>query len=231
MRNFWVKTRARVTFQAANRVRILYGFRAENTTYVGPANGSTITAADIVFYVAGTDAQSAFSQAVTVAPSSILFANFYAPSGTLFLDKATQGTGSFVGKNVQIGSDVVLTLATSFNGLAKRTAAKWTQEPERITAAVEVPTSFSLAQNYPNPFNPSTQIRYGLPKATHVSLTIYNMLGEEVSRLVDEVQSEGFHEVRWNGTSSSGATVPTGVYIYRVRADSFTDVKKMILLK
>ena len=97
--------------------------------------------------------------------------------------------------------------------------------------AAEVPQTVVLNQNFPNPFNPTTQIRYGLPHQGHVLLTIHNVLGQEVARVVDEVQTEGFHEVRWNGTNHDGLTVGSGVYFFRLQADGLTENRRMLLLK
>jgi hypothetical protein len=88
------------------------------------------------------------------------------------------------------------------------------------------PSSFSLSQNYPNPFNPRTIINYELPITSFVDLGIYNMLGQKVVTLVSEKQSAGYHEVEFNGQILS-----SGIYLYRIEAGEFQDVKKMMLLK
>jgi hypothetical protein len=95
----------------------------------------------------------------------------------------------------------------------------------------EVPDKFALSQNYPNPFNPETRIDFQLPEANHVELKIYNTLGEEVLTLANEYFEAGFHGVKWDGTDNGLKSVPTGVYIYQLRAGSFMQVKKMMLLK
>ena len=86
--------------------------------------------------------------------------------------------------------------------------------------------SFTLEQNYPNPFNPSTTIGYSLPSSAHVRLTVYNVLGQVVSELVNEEQFAGWKEVRWDASH-----YPSGVYFYRLRAGKFMAMKKMILSK
>jgi len=91
--------------------------------------------------------------------------------------------------------------------------------------------TYSLQQNYPNPFNPSTTIQYSLPTAEHVSLKIYNLLGQEVITLVDELQDAGYKQTTWNGKDTYGNQNVSGVYIYRLQTDKFVQTKKMILLK
>ena len=94
-----------------------------------------------------------------------------------------------------------------------------------------IPKVFALNQNFPNPFNPSTTIRYQLPQATHVSINVYNLLGQMMTTLVDEDQKAGYKAVVWDGTNSSGHSVSSGLYIYRMKAGEFIDVKRMIFLK
>ncbi len=89
-----------------------------------------------------------------------------------------------------------------------------------------LPNVFSLEQNYPNPFNPGTVINYDLPKASHVILTVYNDLGQEVTKLVDRVQSAGRYSVNFNAS-----TLSSGVYFYKIEAGDFVQSKKMILMK
>jgi hypothetical protein len=95
-----------------------------------------------------------------------------------------------------------------------------------------VPEEFTLAQNYPNPFNSSTVIRVGLPKVSFVSLKVYNILGQEVATLMNEVQDAGFKSVRFDASGMA-----SGVYVYRVEARPtdgsapFINLKKMLLLK
>ncbi len=85
---------------------------------------------------------------------------------------------------------------------------------------------YNLAQNYPNPFNPITKIRYTLPQLSEVTLKVYNILGQEVITLVNEQQSAGNYEVRFDGTKLS-----SGIYLYKIQAGEYSDVKKMVLLR
>jgi len=84
----------------------------------------------------------------------------------------------------------------------------------------------SLSQNYPNPFNPSTTIKFELPKASIVTLSLYDILGREVSELVNEKKNAGWYEVKFDAAGLS-----SGVYFYRLRAGDFTQTKRLLLLK
>ncbi len=88
-----------------------------------------------------------------------------------------------------------------------------------------------LLQNYPNPFNPTTLIEYQIPVEGNVKLEIYNSIGQLVSVLVDGYQNAGSQKVTWNGKDSFGSTVATGIYFYRIKTISISQVKKMILIK
>lgn len=92
--------------------------------------------------------------------------------------------------------------------------------------SVALPRDFALRQNYPNPFNPSTAIQFSLPKTTHVTLKVYNILGEEVATLLNTQMNIGNHTIAWNPQG-----LPSGIYLYRLRADGFTSTRKMILQK
>ena len=94
------------------------------------------------------------------------------------------------------------------------------------------PLSFGLNPAAPNPFNPATSIAYDVPKQAHITLTVYNLLGQEITRLVDGAQSPGRYQVAWNGRNARGQSVASGVYLYRITSDTgFTQVQRMTLLK
>ena len=89
-----------------------------------------------------------------------------------------------------------------------------------------MPLEYALYQNYPNPFNPSTDIRFDLRQTGHVTMAIYNVLGQQVATLIDRKFEAGNHTVTFNGSS-----LASGVYFYRIEAGQFTDMKKMVLIK
>lgn len=95
-----------------------------------------------------------------------------------------------------------------------------------ILESETVPDEYELIQNYPNPYNPSTKIRFALPKQGLVTLKIYDILGREVSTLVNEVKQAGIYTVEFNGSNYA-----SGVYFYRIESGKFSDVKRMVLLK
>lgn len=90
----------------------------------------------------------------------------------------------------------------------------------------EIPERFSLDQNYPNPFNPSTKINFAIPKESHVTLKIYDILEKEVETLVNEVVQPGYHEIFY-----VGAQLSSGVYLYRLVSNDYVSIKKLILIK
>jgi len=93
------------------------------------------------------------------------------------------------------------------------------------------PQGFVLEQNFPNPFNPSTTLRYELPEDGLVNVTIYDMMGRQVSTLVSSQQAAGYKSIQWNATNDFGKPVSAGVYLYQIQAGEFVQTKKMVLLK
>jgi flagellar hook assembly protein FlgD len=91
--------------------------------------------------------------------------------------------------------------------------------------------TYSLSQNHPNPFNPSTTIEYTVPSRTHVQLEIYNILGELVATLIDEIKSAGTYRVTWHGRDRDDNPAASGIYMYRLITDDFTQSRKMVLMK
>ena len=94
-----------------------------------------------------------------------------------------------------------------------------------------IPEKTALIGNYPNPFNPSTTISYDLAQSEYVELSIYNIRGQLVKTLVNEPKEIGRHVVTWNGDDERSVLVSSGIYFYRLRVDSKTEVKKMLLMK
>ena len=96
---------------------------------------------------------------------------------------------------------------------------------------MSVPKTFTLYQNYPNPFNPYTTFKYDLPIRSLVTLVIYDIIGEEIARLVNTTQDAGSKTISWNSTDRFGKPVSSGVYFYELQTEFFNQHRKMILLK
>lgn len=92
--------------------------------------------------------------------------------------------------------------------------------------AISLPSDYQLEQNYPNPFNPATTIGFSLPRSSHVTLKVFDLLGAEVSTLMDQELTAGRHEVHWDANS-----VKSGVYFYQLRAGEFVETKRLLLMK
>jgi len=94
-----------------------------------------------------------------------------------------------------------------------------------------LPKEFALHQNYPNPFNPVTTLRYDLPENSMVNIRVYDMLGRQVKELVNNYQSAGFKSIIWNATNDFEKPAAAGVYLYKIQAGDYVQIKKMVLLK
>jgi len=94
-----------------------------------------------------------------------------------------------------------------------------------------VPSVFSLSQNYPNPFNPSTVVNYSLERKCHVSISVFNILGQKVKTLVNEELDAGPYQAIWDGNDEGGAHVASGIYFYKMVTDSFVETRKMVLMR
>ena len=105
------------------------------------------------------------------------------------------------------------------------------RKPVSVNDETPVPFTFDLAQNYPNPFNPETSIRYQLAAKSQVKIEIFNILGQRVRTLVNQVQPAGQYTAKWLGQNDAGVAVSTGVYIYQMKAGDFVKVQKMLFLK
>ena len=94
-----------------------------------------------------------------------------------------------------------------------------------------LPKTFALHQNYPNPFNPVTTLRYDLPEKSLVNITIYDLLGRQVTTLINQTQDAGYKSVIWDATNDYGKPVSAGIYLYQIHTGQYISTKKMVLLK
>ena len=118
---------------------------------------------------------------------------------------------------------------TTLDNLKENSAVaqqEWNSGIVAVEEEEERPHEFTLSQNYPNPFNPSTKINYSVPRAGHISLKVYDILGREVVTLVNEIKQPGQHEIRFNGSN-----LASGIYFYRLKSKDYVETKKLILLR
>jgi hypothetical protein len=117
-----------------------------------------------------------------------------------------------------------LIVAVGDNGLiikSKNNGITWVDEKNTL-----VKSKFALSQNYPNPFNPSTTINYSLPEKANVTITLYDLLGNEIQEIVDDVKAAGNYKISFNAND-----LASGVYFYQIKAGNFFATKKMVLIK
>lgn len=125
-----------------------------------------------------------------------------------------------------IGQPLGGTLASRSGGIWQVQQAIAAKKATAPNAPSDVPTDFALEANYPNPFNPQTTIAFALPEATHVTIQVFDLLGQKVSDLVNGQKEAGRHTLVFDGTG-----LASGVYLYRMRAGSFEQHHTMLLLK
>jgi hypothetical protein len=122
--------------------------------------------------------------------------------------------------------DLIVRLTTGSVGIG---------DGEDVTSSGSLPRAFAMAQNYPNPFNPSTSIGYDVPvgreDGVQVKLEVFNVRGQLIATLVDDVKTPGSYVVHWDGTDDAGRKTGSGIYIYRLKAGDFSATRKMVVLK
>ncbi|MBM3265290.1 MAG: T9SS type A sorting domain-containing protein, partial [candidate division Zixibacteria bacterium] len=127
---------------------------------------------------------------------------------------------------------LTLTGAVLADASAQGIAVVYGQTSVNVTKWLTAPNAYVLKDAQPNPFNPSTTLAYEVPKQAHITLVVYNLLGQEVVRLVDETKAAGRYTVAWNGCNATGLAVATGIYVYRMStSDGYVETKRMALLK
>jgi photosystem II stability/assembly factor-like uncharacterized protein len=158
-----------------------------------------------------------------------LFAGTY--NGGVFLTTNNGISWRTVNDGMQDTSGYVFAFASNGTYLFAATGHVWRRPLSEMVTGIEkevnhVPSQYVLQQNYPNPFNPATTIFFSLPSKSSVSLKVFDIIGREVATLVSEEMSAGNHTRQWNAVN-----MPSGIYFYRLQAGSFTDSKKLVLLR
>ena len=209
---------------------------------LGPVTGSKDGTIDLTWTATGDDGTNgtASSYLIKYSLDSITDANWPLaavypsslapqPSGSiehLTLDNLTPGKVYFVA----IEAIDKATNRSALSNVASAGACLY-KDAKTDNSGGDLPRQYSLSQNYPNPFNPSTTIEYALPSDSRVLITVLNVLGQNVSTLVDREQPAGRYRVVWEGQDASGVALATGVYFCCLRADGFFKTTKMVLLR
>jgi len=168
-------------------------------------------------------------------------------SAAVYRLSGTGETGTGVILSIKFKADMGHTIDFNFPGVQAETSngSQISLSPVANTLVTKLATfdhktttDFALIQNYPNPFNPETTIEFSLPKISHVTLTVYDLNGREIRKLLNEQKEAGYYSVMWNARDNNGEAVSSGVYFYQIEiqakdseSKAFLDVKKMILMK
>ena len=167
---------------------------------------------------------------ITSDPGGLVTSQFYGYVHGYAVSDTIQPTRGYWVKMNQ-GGELILSSSTSAVKASDRIRIVPTDEqPPAAPGEKEfvdvIPKTYALYQNYPNPFNPTTVIRYDLPASSNVRLMVYDMLGREVATLVDQTQQAGSKSAVFNAVN-----LPSGIYFYRLRAGTFTETRKLLLLR
>jgi hypothetical protein len=136
----------------------------------------------------------------------------------------TEVDSGLYGSVTCLAADAVNVYAGTYDGVWLRPLSELSTSAQ--VSSAQIPTAFELCQNYPNPFNPTTTIQYALPHPSHVTLAIYNTLGQQVATLVNADIHAGSHEAKFDASGLS-----SGVYFYRMKAGDFVQVRKLLLVR
>ena len=158
--------------------------------------------------------KSDFSDAVTISDLS---------KSSKQVDNLTAGTTYYWRVQSKTAKGVTSIFSNTGSFIANKVAA--------VANELKRPTEFSLSQNYPNPFTPTTTISFGLKNESYVTLKVYDMMGREVKTLISENRAAGMYEMQWRGDNNFGQSVASGMYLYKITAGNFVQVKKMLFLK
>ena len=162
-------------------------------------------------------------------PDSLLTWSFQKNGNLLLLDYDPQTTLlTLTGRNIPTAINLTCTVADEFG----ESSSKTTIVNVKLLTAIDeadngaIPRDYVMYQNFPNPFNPSTNIKFGLPKSGKVTLEIFNILGQKVATMWNGFKPAGFHSLEFDAQD-----IPSGVYLYRIQAAAFSQVRKMMLIK
>jgi len=163
---------------------------------------------------------------IVVDKESMLLGSLNAPYGKVQFKQDIEFYGSVSAEEIDVDKKVDAVYHSDNNDQILAKGANQLANSVELVEEVELPTSYALKQNYPNPFNPSTTISYSIPKDGHVVLRLYDVLGNEVTKLEDGYKSAGNYRHQFDASR-----LTSGIYFYSIRSGKFVDTKKMLLMK
>jgi hypothetical protein len=215
--------------------------KPHNFSLKGKANSLNVNGMDLYFGVE-MSARERLSYGLPPKPLSGAFDVRFSGDTRIAMDKAEIEVMNPY-QTITISYDVVLDAGEHINWVLSSSRGEEyilegtgeiivpTEETFTLERKAIIPIAYTLHQNYPNPFNPVTSLRYDLPEQAQVTLTVYDLIGREVTQLVNTTQDAGYRSVQWNATDMHGKPVSAGVYLYQIRAGEFVQTRKMVLLK
>jgi hypothetical protein len=168
------------------------------------------------------------------SPDSLLKWNFEIENDSIMINYDSLSTHLMISSYHFIGQTYLWCMVTDDSGLTGIDSIMLRIDP--VTALedqlrIDIPKEYVLFQNYPNPFNPTTTIRYGLKEPGEVKIIIYDNLGRKITELVNNRQNAGYHQVVWDGKNYLNQQISSGIYYYKLIAENYTAMKKMIFIK
>jgi len=155
-------------------------------------------------------------------------------SHTILIDSVTAGTTEYVDLFVPVNGAAYtywLDAVAANGGMSAKIVTQIFPTEVSEEATVSLPQKYILYQNFPNPFNPTTEIRYQLPTDSHVVIVVYDVLGRKVQVLADALGAAGYRSLVWDSRDGFGREVGSGVYLVRMQAGDFVEVRKMLLIR
>jgi len=197
----------------------------EDSLMVNVTKAAGVDSAYITMWIFDADAADEGVLYVNETDSLALFGSMAAPTRDCMTTTFTMRMSAAAWKD---GENILWFAHRSTAGYrVDSIAVSFTKSSVTCGSQKKAPTTYALGQNYPNPFNPSTMIPFDVRQSSHVTLTVYNLLGHKITTLVDEIRSEGSYQVRFNA-----AALSSGIYFYRlVTSDGFLEQRRMLLVK
>jgi len=187
---------------------------------VSPSNGATLVATNPL--LDWNISVYAESYKIQVSTDSLFSSTVYDSNGIIITEFQIPNNGLNINTTYYWRVN-----ATNVTGTSPWSSVfHFTTGATNISGNNEIPKEFRLYNSYPNPFNPSTKIKFDIPKSSYVKLIVYDVLGREITTLVNEKLNAGRYDINWDGS-----VYPSGVYFYKILTDDYISVKKMILLK